>query len=231
MSVSRHGDRHYYVWPPVRVLFSLMILLLAKTVASHRSFDAPNTTCYLAQYYNAVYVMNGDSSDTSAVYIYDAAKKSWSKQSVTAGKFDPSNFAAILDHDTNVFYAVSGSDLFFLNMGAETSANSTALAWTDVEQTPFGSSYQPVMALAQNHIHFLDVPNVSAGDAKIFVIHCEFSAHHVRTCISRDPRLLLPTRRPIVPRLKRQLLPGRARKDGVVLPERGRAAGIRVHSR
>ena len=151
-----------------------VIVLLAKSCASHRSFDAANTTCYLAQYYNAVYILNGDSSDTSAVYIYDAAKKSWSKQSVTAGKFDTSNFAAILDHDTNVFYAVSGSDLFYLNMGAETTANSTALAWTDVEQTPFGSSYEPVMALAQNHVHFLDVLNVSAGEAKIFVIHCEF---------------------------------------------------------
>lgn len=134
--------------------------------------------------------MNGDSSDTSAVYIYDAAKKSWSKQSVTAGKFDPSNFAAILDHDTNVFYAISGSDLFFLNMGAETSANSTALAWTDVEQTPFGSSYKPVMALAQNHIHFLDVPNVSAGEAKIFVIHCEFFVHCIRPRVSRDHQTL-----------------------------------------
>ncbi|KAH9924165.1 uncharacterized protein B0H18DRAFT_437599 [Fomitopsis serialis] len=145
------------------------------TTSGRPSFDGSNTTCYLSQYYNAVYVMNGDSSDASAVYIYDAAKKSWSTQSVTTGKFDPSNFVAVLDHDTNVFYAISGTDLFFLNMGSETKANSSALSWTDVETDPFPSSYtKPVMALAQNHIHFLDVPNVSAGDAKIFVIHYSY---------------------------------------------------------
>ena len=47
--------------------------------------------------------MNGDASNPSAVHIYDAATKSWTTQSVTTGKFDPSNFNAILDHDTNVF--------------------------------------------------------------------------------------------------------------------------------
>ncbi|KZT68947.1 hypothetical protein DAEQUDRAFT_765947 [Daedalea quercina L-15889] len=145
------------------------------TASGRPSFDASNTTCYLAQFYNAIYVLNGDSSDPSAVYIYDAATKSWSTQSVTTGKFSPSNFAAILDHDTNVFYAISGTDLFYLNMEAETSANSTALSWTDVETDPFPSSYtQPVMALAQNHIHFLDVPDVPAGEAKIFVIHYSY---------------------------------------------------------
>ncbi|EPS99356.1 hypothetical protein FOMPIDRAFT_1084881, partial [Fomitopsis schrenkii] len=82
-------------------------------------------------------------------------------------KFDPYNFAAVLDHDTNVFYAVSGSYLIFLTMGAEASVNSTALAWINVELTSFGLSYKPVMALAQNRINFVDVPNLSAGDANI----------------------------------------------------------------
>ena len=27
--------------------------------------------------------------------------------------------------------------------------------------------------MAQNHVHFLGVPNLPAGDAKIFVIHCK----------------------------------------------------------
>ena len=118
--------------------------------------------------------MNGDKSNPSAVHIYDAGAKSWTTQSVTAGSFDPSNFVAILDHDTNVFYAVSGSDeLFFLNMGSLVAANSTPVAWVDVEQTPYGSDYKPVMALAQNHIHFLDVPGNAAGVADIFVIHCK----------------------------------------------------------
>ena len=117
--------------------------------------------------------MNGDASNPSAVHIFDAATKSWSTQSVTTGKFDPANFDAILDHDTNVFYALSGGELFFLDMAEMTTANSSAIAWVDVEQAPYASGYQPVMALAQNHVHFLDVPGTPAGDANIFVIHCK----------------------------------------------------------
>lgn len=138
------------------------------------SFDGANTTCYLAQFYNAVYVMNGDSSNPSSVYIYNAGSKSWSTQSVTTGNFNPSSFNAILDHDTNVFYALSQGELYFLDMGSMTSANSSSIAWVDVEKAPYPSSYtSPVMALAQNHIHFLDIPGVQAGSAEIFVIHCK----------------------------------------------------------
>jgi hypothetical protein len=32
------------------------------------------------------------------------------------------------------------------------------------------------MALAQNHIFFLNVPDVIAGSADIYVIHCELGA-------------------------------------------------------
>jgi hypothetical protein len=118
--------------------------------------------------------MNGDAKDPSAVYIYNAANSgSWSKQSVTAGKFDPSSFQAILDHDTNLFYALSHDELFTLDMGALTAANSSALTWNDVEKSFLPTGYDPVMAIAQNHIHFLNVPNNSAGQASIYVIHCE----------------------------------------------------------
>ena len=61
----------------------------------------------MSQFFNAVYVLNGDASNPSSLSIYNAATKSWSTQAVTAGSFDPSNFKTILDHDTNVFYAVS----------------------------------------------------------------------------------------------------------------------------
>lgn len=122
--------------------------------------------------------MNGDSSNPTTVHIFDAATKTWSAQSVTASKFDPSSFDAILDHDTNVFYALSNNELFFLDMGSLTTANSTALSWIDVEHAPYPDGYQPVMALAQNHIHFLDVPGTPAGDADIFVIHCEYRLLH-----------------------------------------------------
>ncbi|OCH93319.1 hypothetical protein OBBRIDRAFT_326615 [Obba rivulosa] len=156
-----------------------MLVLLAGsatdiTTTGRPPFDGTNTTCYLAQFFNAVYVMNGDASSPSSVYIYDAGTKAWSTQSVTTGNFDPSSFDAILDHDTNVFYALSHGELFFLDMGSMTVANSTGISWVDVEKSPYPADYQPVMALAQNHVHFLDIPGVPAGDAEIFVIHFSY---------------------------------------------------------
>lgn len=62
-----------------------------------------NTTCYLAQFFNAIYVLNGDAKNPNSIYIYDAGAKSWSTQSTDPGSFDYSSFNAILDHDTNVF--------------------------------------------------------------------------------------------------------------------------------
>ncbi|KAJ3553382.1 hypothetical protein NM688_g3642 [Phlebia brevispora] len=144
------------------------------TATGRPPFDGTNTTCYLAQFFNAVYIMNGDASNPSAVHIYNAAAKSWTTQSVTTGGFEPSSFNAILDHDTNVFYALSNDELYFLDFGQLTSANSTALSWTDVGKAPYPTGYDPVMALAQNHIHFLDVPGTPAGDANIFVIHFSY---------------------------------------------------------
>ena len=55
-----------------------------------------------AQFFNAIYVVDGDKANPSNVHIYDAAKKSWSTQATTPGAFDPSAATMILDHDTNV---------------------------------------------------------------------------------------------------------------------------------
>lgn len=63
-----------------------------------------------------------------------------------------------------------------MDMGLLKAANSTPLAWVDVEKTPYPSGYQPVMALAENHIHFLNVPGTPVGDVDIFVIHCQSHA-------------------------------------------------------
>jgi hypothetical protein len=68
---------------------------------------------------------------------------------------------------------VSNGELFRLDMGLLKAANSSALAWVDVEKTPYPNGYEPVMALAQNHIFFLNVAGVPAGSAEIFVIHCK----------------------------------------------------------
>jgi len=60
-------------------------------------------------------------------------------------------------------------------------ANSTKKQWNDVETVPWdANSYQPTLALAQNHIHFLGVPGLPAGSAKIFVIHCVL-LHYILT--------------------------------------------------
>ncbi|KIL62237.1 hypothetical protein M378DRAFT_179751 [Amanita muscaria Koide BX008] len=145
------------------------------TTSGRPPFNGANTTCYLSQYTNAIYVLGADSSNPSSIYIYDATAKSWSTQSVTTGGFDPTNFDAILDHDTNVFYAYSKQDIYALDMGLLKAANSTPLPWTDVQHPDFATSdYQPVMALAQNHIHFLNVPGLSNGSARIFVIHFSY---------------------------------------------------------
>lgn len=106
------------------------------------------------------------------MHIYDAGAKSWSTQSVNVGTFDVFSFDTILDHDTNVFYAVSHNEVFFLDMGNLKTANATALDWNDVQAAPFPADYKPIMGLAQNHVHFLNVPDISAGSADIFVIHC-----------------------------------------------------------
>jgi hypothetical protein len=72
--------------------------------------------------------------------------------------------------------ALSNGEILFLDMGALKAANSTALAWTDVGKAGIDTTnYDPVMALAQNHIHFLNVPGTPAGEAEIFVIHCASS--------------------------------------------------------
>lgn len=69
--------------------------------------------------------------------------------------------------------ALSNGELFSLDMSSLKAATGSSLSWADVGKPSFTTTnYQPVMALAQNHIHFLDVPGVPAGSAQIFVIHC-----------------------------------------------------------
>jgi len=144
------------------------------TAAGRPPFDGANTSCYLAQFFNAIYVLNGDSKNPNSIYIYDAVAKTWSTQSTTPGTFDYSSAHAILDHDTNVFYAFSKGQLFSLNMGELRGSSSGALEWSVVRELGFPDNYNPTMALAQNHIHFLNVGNDGPGIARIFVIHFSF---------------------------------------------------------
>ena len=78
-------------------------------------------------------MLNADKVISSNIYIYDATAGSWSTQKTTVGKFDPSNFATILDHDTNVFYAYSNAELYSLDMGFLKAAKSSPVPWVDVQ--------------------------------------------------------------------------------------------------
>jgi len=134
-------------------------------------FDGVNTQCFLSQYENAVYVIDGDQSNPSDVHIYDATALSWSTQQVTLAGVDPTSLVAILDHDTNVLFALSAGVLYQLDMTQQKAAAGT-ISWANVGNPSFTTTnYSPVMALAQNHIHFLDVPGSQPGMADIFVIH------------------------------------------------------------
>jgi len=145
------------------------------TTSGRPPFDGTNTTCYLSQFYNAIYVLNGDSANPSDVYIYDPTAKSWTTQTTSGGP--TAAYSAILDHDTNVFYALDDTgELWFLSFtNLTTAAQSSAIAWINVEAAGFNTTgYSPVMALANNHVHFINVPGVAAGSADIFVIHFSY---------------------------------------------------------
>ncbi|KIO33860.1 hypothetical protein M407DRAFT_65170 [Tulasnella calospora MUT 4182] len=142
-----------------------------------------NTQCFLAQFYNAIYVLDGDSSTPNAVHIFNAKSKTWSIQSISApDHFDITSARVILDHDTNVFFGLSGDNLYQLNMSDQVSAESGTLKWQEVDKPNFKTDgYNPVMAIADNHVFFLNVPGNRAGEANIFVIHFAYFQPDVQT--------------------------------------------------
>jgi len=142
------------------------------TTTGRPPFDGGNTQCFLSQFQNTIYVIDGDNANPSNIHLYDATAQTWSTQSITLAGVDPTSLVAILDHDTNVFFALSGGTLYQLDFGTMKAATGSPISWQSVEAPSFSvTNYNPVMALAQNHIHFLDVPGTSPGDAFIFVIH------------------------------------------------------------
>jgi len=66
--------------------------------------------------------------------------------------------------------------MYSLNMGEQKAAKSSPLVWVSAGELGFPNNYTPTMALAQNHIHFLNVGNDGPGDARIYVIHCKLSS-------------------------------------------------------
>ncbi|KAF7377660.1 hypothetical protein MSAN_00188900 [Mycena sanguinolenta] len=158
------------------------------TASGRPPFDGTDTKCYLAQFFNAVYVLGADTANPANIYIYDATAKSWTMQTITAGGFDPTSFEAILDHDTNFFYALSKGDLWSLDMESLTAAQSSAIAWQDTGAAEIDTTnYDAVMGIAQNHIFFFGVPGVAAGNAPIYVIHFGFWQEGAQSFSSNFP--------------------------------------------
>ena len=117
-------------------------------------------------------------------------------------------------------------------MSSLVTAGSDAIAWNDVEATPYGSDYKPTMALAQNHIHFVGVPGATSGDLDIFVIHCKpiFTIPNSNGTAHHCDSLVLPARCPGLPvllRLDRPPLP--TRQNLLLLPILRRPTRIRLH--
>ena len=78
-------------------------------------------------------------------------------------------------------------------MDSMKAAKQGALAWNLVQELNFPDNYDPVMALAQNHIHFLNVGDDSPGTARIFVIHCKFPSRKWGMMSSCKSSFLPPT--------------------------------------
>lgn len=69
---------------------------------------------------------------------------------------------------------LSGDQLYTLGMSNLTKALQTPLSWTTVETPIFSYDSQlPIMATADSHVFFLDVPGNSAGEADIYDVHGE----------------------------------------------------------
>ncbi|KAG8898457.1 hypothetical protein FRB99_007424, partial [Tulasnella sp. 403] len=82
--------------------------LLGPTVINLDKTDAPpfngaNTQCLLSQSFNAIYVLDGDKSNPSAVHVFNADNATWSVQKTDTSEGPDLNvIAAVLDHDTNI---------------------------------------------------------------------------------------------------------------------------------
>ncbi|KAG8924428.1 hypothetical protein FRC03_010861 [Tulasnella sp. 419] len=136
-------------------------------------FDGINTQCFLAQFQNAIYIINADNANPTNVHIYDPMNDQWSVQptDVSVG-VKPESSGIVLDHDTNVFFAMSEGMLYELRMDELRVGVPVPRRWEPVRRPEFNTqNYTPLMGLARNHIHFLNVPGNAAGQANIFIVH------------------------------------------------------------
>ena len=108
--------------------------------------------------------------------------RSWSTLTVQLNGVSHQSIEAILDRDTNVFFGLNKSTLYRLDMAQLAAADNTTRGWETLGNPPFMSTInytQPVLALAQNHIHFLNIGQPSQAD--IFVIHFAYFQPEVQS--------------------------------------------------
>lgn len=72
-----------------------------------------------------MYVLNADTTQPSNLHIFNFNSQTWSTQQIDASGTDPNSLVAILDRNTNVFFALSGSSLYELQMDGLREADGT----------------------------------------------------------------------------------------------------------
>ncbi|KAI9346563.1 hypothetical protein BDR26DRAFT_834764 [Obelidium mucronatum] len=150
-------------------------------IANRPAFDTANPSCAFAPYLNYITVLNGDSSKgLKALHVFDVKSATWSIVSLTGADIpDAVDYAATLDHNTNVVYAWSRGYIYRVGDANDLTKLATnpslSLPWIPkpiVNDQPFdGAGYKPVFGQGTNHLHFLNAPGLANGQAWIFVIH------------------------------------------------------------
>ncbi|KAJ3084359.1 transcription elongation regulator [Rhizoclosmatium hyalinum] len=156
---------------------------LLTNIANRPAFDTANPSCSFAPYLNYITVLNGDSSTgLTALHVFDVAAKTWTVVLLTGTDIPSgSDFAATVDHDTNVIYAFSKGSIYRvgnaddLNLSKLATNSKLSLPWLAnpiVTPQPFdGKGYKPVFGQGTNHLHFFNAPGLADGQAWIFVVH------------------------------------------------------------
>ncbi|KAI9346562.1 hypothetical protein BDR26DRAFT_855761 [Obelidium mucronatum] len=152
-------------------------------IANRPAFDTANPICSFAPYVNYITVLNGDSSTGfKALHVFDVVAKTWTTVRMTGTDLpDPSDTSATVDHDTNVIYAWSRGYIYRVGDADKNNLSQLAinkeltLPWIPkpiISPQPFdGTGYKPVFGQGTNHLHFLNAPGLTNGQAWIFVVH------------------------------------------------------------
>ncbi|KAJ3211534.1 hypothetical protein HDU67_004437 [Dinochytrium kinnereticum] len=186
------GDRVYFFGVAGGDAVAETVLFNATPTLGRPPFDGENTRCFLSHYIDAIYVMNGDKANPRDIHIYQVSTGLWSTQKVDSGPSpNPSTSLTAIDHNTNVFYSLdldTSGTLYNLKIGdAATVASPIPVKWDVSTSLSFGQTFSsatprsqyPAVGPAHNHLYYLNVPGVEAGEARAFVIHYNYEQPEV----------------------------------------------------